>query len=123
MIQRPPRSTLFPYTTLFRSRPGYKHVFIRPRPGGGLTHVRASLNTMYGPVASAWEIRDGQLAFEVTIPPNASATVSLPRAKLDQVTESGTPLATAAGIRSARQAEDAVVVEIGSGQYRFAYAR
>src|SRR6201993_5415441 len=31
MIRRPPRSTLFPYTTLFRSR---RH---RPRPGGGGT--------------------------------------------------------------------------------------
>src|SRR2546421_2956635 len=38
MIRRPPRSTLFPYTTLFRSRrrrrkrvPAWK----RPRPGGG----------------------------------------------------------------------------------------
>src|SRR6266702_5720698 len=29
MIQRPPRSTLFPYTTLFRSRP-----VRRPRPPG-----------------------------------------------------------------------------------------
>src|SRR2546422_3943867 len=26
MIRRPPRSTLFPYTTLFRSRRGAKHV-------------------------------------------------------------------------------------------------
>src|SRR6266540_5636819 len=25
MIRRPPRSTLFPYTTLFRSRPGHGH--------------------------------------------------------------------------------------------------
>src|SRR3989449_6557605 len=25
MIRRPPRSTLFPYTTLFRSRPGAEH--------------------------------------------------------------------------------------------------
>src|SRR3712207_9384342 len=25
MIRRPPRSTLFPYTTLFRSRPGVVH--------------------------------------------------------------------------------------------------
>src|SRR5205085_5900540 len=25
MIRRPPRSTLFPYTTLFRSRPGQHH--------------------------------------------------------------------------------------------------
>src|SRR3712207_7521705 len=28
MIRRPPRSTLFPYTTLFRSRPG--HLDLRP---------------------------------------------------------------------------------------------
>src|SRR5258707_10287372 len=28
MIRRPPRSTLFPYTTLFRSSPGHHH------PGG-----------------------------------------------------------------------------------------
>src|SRR3712207_8793500 len=29
MIRRPPRSTLFPYTTLFRS-PGVGYVFLRP---------------------------------------------------------------------------------------------
>src|SRR4051812_49818017 len=29
MIRRPPRSTLFPYTTLFRSRPGAFQVFAR----------------------------------------------------------------------------------------------
>jgi len=104
-------------------RPGYKHVFIRPQPGGGLTHVRASLNTMYGTVASAWEIRDGHFSLEVTIPPNASATVSLPGAILERVTESGTPLGKGAGISSTRQAGDTVVVEIGSGRYRFVYSR
>ncbi len=104
-------------------RPGYKHVLIRPRPGGGLTHVSASLTTMYGPVASAWEIRDGQVTLEVTIPPNASATASLPGAILERVTESGTPLGKTAGISSTRQAGDTVVVEIGSGRYRFGYAR
>src|SRR2546429_6770286 len=31
MIRRPPRSTLFPYTTLFRSRPGP----LEQRPDGG----------------------------------------------------------------------------------------
>ena len=30
--------------------PGYKHVVIHPRPGGGLTHAKASLETMYGTV-------------------------------------------------------------------------
>src|SRR2546426_6727398 len=32
MIRRPPRSTLFPYTTLFRSRPLAQ---LRPGPDGG----------------------------------------------------------------------------------------
>src|SRR2546430_11418091 len=31
MIRRPPRSTLFPYTTLFRSYDGLEHVEQRPR--------------------------------------------------------------------------------------------
>ena len=104
-------------------RPGYKHVLVRPQPGGGLTQVRASLNTMYGTVASAWETRDGQFTLEVTVPPNASATVSLPGAILERVTESGTPLGKAAGISGTRQAGDTVVVEIGSGRYRFVYSR
>src|SRR2546425_12866931 len=30
MIRRPPRSTLFPYTTLFRSRPGAEDDFLPP---------------------------------------------------------------------------------------------
>src|SRR5215469_18078262 len=45
MIRRPPRSTLFPYTTLFRSRPGRpiqrryrQHV---PPAGRGVAHGRA----------------------------------------------------------------------------------
>src|SRR5258707_6984720 len=36
MIRRPPRSTLFPYTTLFRSREGAwcdRHLGGQPRPG------------------------------------------------------------------------------------------
>src|SRR2546430_4509846 len=31
MIRRPPRSTLFPYTTLFRSGPGRQALRLRPR--------------------------------------------------------------------------------------------
>src|SRR2546429_6904952 len=36
MIRRPPRSTLFPYTTLFRSREGAGPSAARPRSRGGL---------------------------------------------------------------------------------------
>src|SRR5689334_24682648 len=40
MIRRPPRSTLFPYTTLFRSRPGGS-LYPRPRHVAGGTRRRA----------------------------------------------------------------------------------
>src|SRR5437899_4805227 len=42
MLRRPPRSTLFPYTTLFRSIPvrGY-HASGRPRPRGSAARPRA----------------------------------------------------------------------------------
>src|SRR3712207_7570979 len=39
MIRRPPRSTLFPYTTLFRSLPHHPHAEVG-QPVAGLGHVR-----------------------------------------------------------------------------------
>src|SRR5690349_22365136 len=44
MIRRPPRSTLFPYTTLFRSRyaPGHRRA---PRAASARRGIRASLQT------------------------------------------------------------------------------
>src|SRR5947207_3644090 len=41
MIRRPPRSTLFPYTTLFRSRviPSRQRLLLRPAPVGAGRHV------------------------------------------------------------------------------------
>src|SRR5688572_33191653 len=48
MIRRPPRSTLFPYTTLFRSRSATCClVFERSEPGGAVS----STETMYSPRA------------------------------------------------------------------------
>src|SRR3712207_9555860 len=46
MIRRPPRSTLFPYTTLFRSQTCRNHVLDRPQPPPGQTRTtcRTKLN-------------------------------------------------------------------------------
>jgi len=96
-------------------KPGYKHILIQPHPGGGLTHASASHATMYGRVSSGWEIKDGKFSLRVEIPANTTATVWLPAAKLDQVTESGKTLT------GARQEGEKVVVPIGSGKYEFSY--
>src|ERR1017187_9283435 len=39
MIRRPPRSTLFPYTTLFRSRGGYSSGWLGSTPAGSLCRL------------------------------------------------------------------------------------
>jgi alpha-L-rhamnosidase len=103
------------------SAPGYKHTLIQPQPGGGLSSASATLNTMYGSVQSAWKLGEDGFSLEVTIPANTHATVRLPDASLAQVSESGGPLAGVAGVTRVEQDGQVVVVEIGSGQYRFAY--
>ncbi len=103
------------------AEPGYRHVLVQPHPGGGLTDARAELETGYGAAASGWR-RDGdRLVVTAVVPPNTHATIRLPGARLDQVTEGTTPVAAAAGIRAARQDGDDVVVESGSGRYQFRY--
>jgi alpha-L-rhamnosidase len=103
------------------SAPGYKHILIQPRPGGGFTEVKASHETPYGKVASAWTLKDGAFDLRVEVPANTRATVHLPKAQLASVTEGGQPLVGGNGITGPRQDGDAVVVEVGSGAYRFAY--
>jgi alpha-L-rhamnosidase len=103
------------------ANPGYKHTFIQPRPGGGLTWVKASEQTMYGRLASSWELKDGKTTLAVEIPPNTTATVRLPKARLDQVTEGGQPLLSSPGVSDARQVDDAVTLNVGSGSYSFTF--
>jgi alpha-L-rhamnosidase len=105
------------------AQPGYRHVFIRPQPGGKLTSVSASVETQYGEVASAWKIAGGRFELAVRVPPNTHGTVRLPHAAaVAAVSESGRPLDAVKGVTRAAQFGDAVLVEIGSGEYRFAYS-
>ena len=100
-------------------QPGYKHILIQPHPGGGLSLTKASVQSMYGKVASSWELKEGKMTLRVQVPANATASVRLPKAKLEQVTESGKPLQLSLGISGARQSDDAVFAEVGSGIYVF----
>jgi alpha-L-rhamnosidase len=101
--------------------PGYDEIRIAPHPGDTLSHARAFLDTGYGRVASDWERDDGEFRLAVTIPANTQATVRLPGASRSDVTENGTSIGKVAGVSAVRQEEDAVVVEVGSGDYAFAY--
>ena len=100
--------------------PGYKRILIQPQPGGGLTYTRATLDSPYGLVASAWELTETGFHLSITVPPNTHASVRLPARSLETVTEGGQPLTTGNGILSAQVADDVTIIEVGSGHYEFA---
>jgi alpha-L-rhamnosidase len=58
--------------------PGYKHIIINPRPGGGLSSAKATHQSMYGEIASGWELEGEKLTMKVQIPANTSATIHIP---------------------------------------------
>lgn len=61
--------------------PGYRHLILRPTPGGGLTWARAELITPYGKAACGWTLEKEILTVRATVPPNTHATVFLPGQK------------------------------------------
>jgi alpha-L-rhamnosidase len=94
--------------------PGYKHIIMRPQPGGGLTHARAELHSLYGLIRSAWTLKDGQLDWEIVVPANTRATAYVPAAENATVT-----LDDETGVERAGREGGAVVYHLPSGHYHF----
>ena len=99
--------------------PGYKHFFIRPRPSAGLSWVRASYDSIHGPIVSEWEQADGQFRLHVEIPANTTATVYVPAKNVESVSEGGGAAAKAEGIKFLRMEDDFAVYGVTSGHYDF----
>jgi alpha-L-rhamnosidase len=76
--------------------PGYRRLEIHPRPGGGLTQVRARHRTPYGLAEAGWTLKNGQIEVVVVVPPNTMASVTLPGGNLTSI-------------------------EVGSGTHRWSY--
>jgi len=102
---------------------GYKHIKIQPHIGGGFTHASASLQTNYGMVSSGWKIENGKIILVVEIPANTTATVYVPAANAEAITENGKPLPGITEIKVTGAENGYVVLQLGSGKYQFVAAR
>jgi len=96
---------------------GYKHIKIQPHIGGGFTNASASLQTYYGKLSNSWKIESDKIIMDVEIPANTTATVYVPAANADAVTESGKALS--GEIKITGMEDGYVVLQIGSGVYHF----
>lgn len=61
--------------------PGYKHFYLEPLPGGGLTYAKGSYESVYGTIYSEWYVEGVNIVYHFIIPDNTSATVTLPGEK------------------------------------------
>lgn len=104
--------------------PGFKRVIVRPHFLGDLSHASASLDTLRGPLAVAWQRTDGALSLQVIVPAGCQAHIVLPAsARLCEgeqvVWDAQGYHAGIAGIRDASCADGALTIEVGGGDYRF----
>lgn len=101
--------------------PAYKKIKIEPKFAGiSFTSAKAVHESMYGKILSSWQLTNDQVEMEVEVPPNTTADILLPKAKLADVFEGGQPLVSS-DIHSFIETADGVRVTVGSGAYQFIY--
>jgi len=89
--------------------PGYKHIRLAPQPGGELTSARGTLESPHGKIVSAWETKAGRFEWEVTVPPNTTATALFPVP----------PTAKITGLKGVRHKGATTACELAAGDYHF----
>jgi len=100
--------------------PGYKHILFNPHPGGGLKNAKAEFKSMYGLVKSAWRFNGDNFVYEIEIPSNTTATVTLPQAKSDYQIINLLTLKPEMR-KLMEQNTYGIRLKLGSGKYQFSY--
>lgn len=91
------------------TQPGFRNILLEPHFVKGLEHFTARHKGPYGEIVSSWKRENGKIIYEVVIPPNSSATVTLPESARPEG-EKITPIQTAGSVKT---------FEIKAGKYVF----
>jgi alpha-L-rhamnosidase len=100
--------------------PGFKTIMIDPAIRDGLTWANSSYDSIHGQIATAWKLKGRQLALQVVIPANTTATVCIPARDKSSITESGKPVMNSEAVKFLRQENGRFIFAVGSGTYKFA---
>ncbi len=100
-------------------KPAYGELLLHPRPIEELSFVSAWQKTPYGRVRCEWRIEGDKHTVSCTVPAGTTAVLVLEQADLYQVTSNDKLLSETAGVIRAWQSDDDVMIELGSGKYRF----
>jgi alpha-L-rhamnosidase len=105
------------------SRESDRQIWIHPQVVGNIRSTSAEYDSVLGPIGSSWHLLGDELHVDISIPPGATATVSLPVGFRGDVRESGRSLKGDPGVLSVDEKSDSVSCVIGSGNYHFSARR
>ncbi len=100
--------------------PGFKHIIFRPQLYDDLEYARARYSSIRGLISSEWRKDSGQFIWDLSIPANTAATIYLPGASVEDMSEGGHPLTSCEGIQISGYEAPFTEVKVGSGTYHFA---
>lgn len=96
------------------ARPGFGRVLLSPRPVGDLTFAEFTYQSPQGPIETRWELFDDELVYDLTVPVNMEARLTLPTSDAQATTAEGPWV-----VRDEAASGDGVVVyDIGPGTTR-----
>ena len=101
------------------SASGYDKIIIKPAIVGDITRVKGAYESVFGRIVSSWQLEEGKLHLNVTIPPNTTATVYVPTNDAAAVMESGSKISQSKGIELVRFEKGRAVYHVESGSFSF----
>jgi len=101
------------------NQPGFKHFFLEPRPGGGLSFAEGSYTSTYGKISVKWEQTEKGYSYFFEVPANTTATLILPAPSGEGYLESGKEIEEAEGVTLLENNGETVKYELLSGTYAF----
>jgi alpha-L-rhamnosidase len=99
--------------------PAFRTVTIKPSPVGNLTSASGYETTPLGRVSSQWTRSGTSFALTIQVPVGSQASVCVPAASTQSVTESGAPIGKVAGVSVIGLQGSCLQLHVGSGTYKF----
>jgi hypothetical protein len=98
---------------------GFRHLIMEPTLIAGLDSVEASHASPYGPIASKWNVVERTFTWDISVPVNVTATISVPAGQEGDVFENGRAVSESKECKIVGMKGGKLVVEIASGRYHF----
>ncbi len=94
-----------------------RQLVLRPQIVGGLSWVKSSYVSAWGPVESNWRREDAKTEYDFVVPANSTATLILSHASPGQTRVNGIAPGNASGVTSVKESGDGLELVVGSGRY------